>query len=71
MVAPRKPTEIKVFIEAKSKEALVQAMLENNLKFGKKFIYDPIVKDGSKWVAWYEHDFEQEILKRVSRKEGD
>lgn len=66
MGAPVKPTEVKVFLEARTKESLVQKMLENNLKHGKKFVYD-IMRDGQGYVAWYEHDFELEMLKQISK----
>lgn len=56
-------TEIPVFIEADTKDDLVISMLNNNIKFGKKFVYK-VLKDGNKWVAWYEHDIKLEEMKQ-------
>ena len=41
------------FLEARTRELLVRAMLFNNLKHGMEFNYFDIQKDGRSWVAWY------------------
>ena len=49
-------TLIPHFITAKTKPALMQAMLNNNIKHGKKFNYFDLQKDGREWLAWYYDD---------------
>ena len=66
---PIKLSEVPVFIEADTKEVLVMAMLDNNVKFGKKFQYK-VLKDGDQWVAWYEHDLELELLNATKGNNG-
>lgn len=51
-----KPTEFPLYIEAKTKDELVKAMLINNMAHSAHFRYFDIQKDGSKWVAWFYAD---------------
>ena len=41
------------YLEARTKDELVRAMLLNNIKHGIEFKYFDIQKDGSKWVCWF------------------
>lgn len=47
---------VKHFLEANSKEEMMQKQLENNLKRQMYFDYSDPIKDGSKWICWYNDD---------------
>jgi len=49
----RNITYVPVFVEADSKENLIQAFLKINLEMRRENRYFDIQKDGNKWVAWY------------------
>ena len=55
------------YIEARSKEDLVRAMLLNNLQHGMEFRYFDISKDGRNWIAWFNFqlDRKQFIIDKV------
>lgn len=58
---------IPVSIEANSRDELSRACLENNLRHQLEFEYFQIVKDGTKWVAWYYADVSRvKVLGKVS-----
>ena len=45
--------EVKLFLEASSKEELVKKQIENNRLHGYGFKYDAPMKEGKKWVVWF------------------
>ena len=47
---------IPIALEAKTEDALMRAMLENNLRNGKLYSYMSPVWTGSKWVVWFFDD---------------
>jgi hypothetical protein len=49
----RHPSEILLFLEAKTKEELIKKQFENNLKFQTSFVYTNPMKDGDRWIIWY------------------
>ena len=51
-----KMTEIPIFVEAPTKQELVQRMFEINQKSGQWNNFFDIQKDGNKWIAWYYFD---------------
>jgi hypothetical protein len=55
------------FVEARTRQDLVRAMLLNNLLHGMEFDYFGIQKDGAKWIAWYRWpiDRKQFLVKQV------
>ena len=45
--------EIKIYLEAKSKDELIEKMLLNNRRHGVGFKYDSPIKEGKLWVVWF------------------
>ncbi len=61
---------MKLFLESNTKEELILLQVRNNLAHSKRFIYDPPMRDGKKWIAWYfgmvdEMAFMQEAFNKV------
>jgi hypothetical protein len=50
------PAIIPLFLEASTKEKLVELMYHNNAINGKMYNYMSPFKDGKKWVVWYYSD---------------
>lgn len=59
-----------MYIRAKSKDLLVQAMIANNLKWNATFEYFDIQKDGKEWVCWYYHNFRDHKIPRLVNFDG-
>lgn len=49
-------TKILLYIEASSKDKLVEKMVQNNLANRCQFNYFNPQKDGKKWVVWFKGD---------------
>jgi hypothetical protein len=50
------PAIIPIYLEASSKEQLIELMYVNNSQNGKAFNYFQPFKDGKKWVVWFYAD---------------
>ncbi len=60
-----KPTLIPNYIEAKSKDELMEKILMINLSVSTYHRFFDIQREGKKWVAWYYKDVEQDIRGRI------
>jgi hypothetical protein len=59
-----KPNEtlIPVYIEASSKQNLIQLMLYTNRVNSRSFNYQTPMKEGKKWVVWFFADLESTTI---------
>ncbi len=57
-----KLTRIPTFLEASSKEELIELMLRNNIESGRAYEYRDIQFADGSWVAWYIKDLQDELL---------
>lgn len=46
-------SEVKLYLEASSKDELIQKQVDNNNFHSMGFVYDSPIKEGSKWVVWF------------------
>lgn len=57
------------FISAPNAKMLRRAMLKNNIKNGKHYRYFNIMKDGSKFIAWfYEEELDPQEIQSVNQE---
>lgn len=61
-----KITEIPIYLEAKTKNELINEMLKNNQKNNKHYQYKTPMKDGDKWVVWYYEDAAKLVRKKLN-----
>lgn len=54
-------TTIPFYIEATSKDELIKKMFEKASKEGSFMQYSTPVKEGNKWVVWYNFDARKEL----------
>jgi hypothetical protein len=50
------PAVIPLYLEADSKELLIEMMYLNNTINGRAFNYMPPIKEGKRWVVWFYAD---------------
>jgi len=58
------------FLEARTKQRLVRAMLLNNLKHSMEFNYFGIQKDNGKWIVWYRWPVDRSNIINEAIKRG-
>lgn len=63
-----KVTMVPLFLTAKTPTQLTLAMLENNQRNGKHYVYFDIQKVGSQWYAWFNEDvIDYKVNKNVNK----
>jgi len=59
--------EVKLYLEASSKEELIKKQIDNNRFHGMGFQYDSPIKDGKKWVIWFVANIAEYFKKEQNR----
>lgn len=62
------PAEVKLYLEASTKDELIQAMVDNNRFHQMYFAYDSPIKEGSKWVVWFTANIQEYYMNEANRK---
>lgn len=60
------PTQIPIYVEADSKNELIEKMAIINSKSGAWHNFFSIYKEGKKHVAWYYGDVEEMVKRKVN-----
>jgi hypothetical protein len=61
------PAIIPMFLEATTKEKLVELMYLNNIENAKQYNYMSPLKDGKMWVVWYYCDINNDVKPKVDK----
>ena len=60
--------DVPVYLEAKSKDLLIELMIETNRDTGVRNRYFDFMKDGDKYICWYYRDLR---MPKAKEKHGD